>query len=91
MRDVDDELLGDTERKEKGEPCAWDTMPEEILSDTDINDVWKRWKVALPVCSAWFLYLTWMTAEGNRAATYEFPKTRVDICATLCIFPALHI
>ena len=50
MRDVDNELLGDTERKERGDVCEWDGMPEEILSDLNIDDIWKRWRVALPVC-----------------------------------------
>ena len=49
MRDVDDELLGDTEKREAGENWAWEGMPEELLSDTNIDDIWRRWRSALPV------------------------------------------
>lgn len=50
MRDVDDELLGDTERREKeGEKWIWSGLPEELLSDINIDDVWRRWRTALPV------------------------------------------
>lgn len=92
MRDVDDELLGDTERKERGETCEWDGMPEEILTDTDIDDVWKRWKAALPVCLAWlrWLFCRWALTE-NRVPIYGYRKMQVDICATLYIIPALNI
>ncbi|KAG0650699.1 Pyroglutamyl aminopeptidase I [Hyphodiscus hymeniophilus] len=48
MKDVDGELLGDEERKERGEKCEWDNMPEEILSGLNIEDIWKKWRVALP-------------------------------------------
>ena len=49
MRDVDDELLGDTEKKEAGEPWAWEGLPEEILSDINIDDIWRRWRAAVSV------------------------------------------
>jgi pyroglutamyl-peptidase len=51
MRDVDDLLLGDTEKKNAGEHWAWEGLPAEILSDTNIDDVWRRWRTALPVNS----------------------------------------
>ena len=50
MRDVDDELLGDEERQKRGETCEWEGMPKELLSDVNIDEIWKRWKLALPVC-----------------------------------------
>jgi pyroglutamyl-peptidase len=49
-RDVDNEFLGDEGRREKeGKDWVWEGMPEEILSDVDVDDVWRRWRVALPV------------------------------------------
>ena len=52
MRDVDNEFLGDDERrKEEGENWIWDGLPEELLTVADIDDVWRRWRIALPVCS----------------------------------------
>jgi len=48
MRDVDDELLEGTEKREAGELWAWEGLPEEILSDTNIDDIWRRWRAALP-------------------------------------------
>lgn len=49
MRDVDNELLEDEERKkEEGDKWIWHGMPEKILTDVDIDDVWRRWRTALP-------------------------------------------
>jgi pyroglutamyl-peptidase len=49
MKDVDGKLLGDAEwRKRDGESWIWHGMPEEILSDTDVDDIWQRWRAALP-------------------------------------------
>ena len=51
MKDVDNELLGDAERRRvEGEKWIWHGMPEELLSVVDVDDVWKRWRAALPVC-----------------------------------------
>lgn len=51
MKDVDDELLGDGARRAKEqENWIWHGLPHELLSDCDIDDVWKRWRLALPVC-----------------------------------------
>ena len=50
MKDVDNELLGDAERRRvEGEKWIWHGMPEELLSVVDVDDVWKRWRAALPV------------------------------------------
>jgi pyrrolidone-carboxylate peptidase len=52
MRDVDNEFLRDDERrKEEGENWVWDGLPGELLTVADIDDVWRRWRIALPVCS----------------------------------------
>lgn len=49
MKDVDRELLGDAERRKfEGDDWIWHGMPEELLSSLDIDDVWKRWRAALP-------------------------------------------
>lgn len=49
MRDVDGELLGDTDRQKlEGSDWIWAGLPEEIVSDVDVDDVWQRWRVALP-------------------------------------------
>jgi len=49
MKDVDGELLGDTERrKEEGENWIWHGLPDELLSDTNVDDIWRRWRTALP-------------------------------------------
>lgn len=50
MADVDGELLGDEERKAReGEAWVWDGMPAELESSVDVGDVWKRWRVGMPV------------------------------------------
>lgn len=50
MKDVDNELLGDAERRRvEGEKWIWHGMPDELLSVVDVDDVWKRWRAALPV------------------------------------------
>ncbi|CZT05339.1 uncharacterized protein RAG0_11483 [Rhynchosporium agropyri] len=49
MKDVDGELLEDEERRKiEGKDWIWDGMPEELLSSVDVDDVWKRWRAALP-------------------------------------------
>ncbi|EKD20593.1 pyroglutamyl peptidase type [Drepanopeziza brunnea f. sp. 'multigermtubi' MB_m1] len=49
IKDVDHELLGDEERrKREGDGWVWNGMPEELLSSIDVDDVWKRWRAALP-------------------------------------------
>lgn len=55
MRDVDNEFLGDVERREKEQDkWIWDGLPEELLTSENIDDVWRRWKAALPVCIAFY-------------------------------------
>ncbi|KAL3419070.1 pyroglutamyl peptidase [Phlyctema vagabunda] len=49
MRDVDDKFLNDGERRKlEGDDWIWAGMPEEILTDVDVDDVWRRWRTALP-------------------------------------------
>lgn len=51
MQDVDGRLLKDDERREKeGDGWVWAGMPKEILSDMNVDDIWRRWRTALPVC-----------------------------------------
>jgi pyroglutamyl-peptidase len=50
FRDVDDNLLGDEERREReGGKWIWDGVPEELLTDLDIEDIYKRWLARSPV------------------------------------------
>jgi hypothetical protein len=91
MRDVDDELLGDTEKKEAGENWAWEGMPEEILSDTNIDDIWRRWRTALPVILSWFSLYSCLRLTRDRVPIYESLKMLADICATLYITRAFRI
>lgn len=50
MKDVDHQLLEDDERrKREGEDWVWSGMPEELLSSVDVDDVWKRWRAAMPM------------------------------------------
>jgi hypothetical protein len=49
MRDVDGELLKDAERRKlEGPDWIWDGLSKEILSSVDVDDVWRRWRRALP-------------------------------------------
>ncbi|KAH8591326.1 hypothetical protein B0O99DRAFT_471646, partial [Bisporella sp. PMI_857] len=49
MKDVDNEYLGDTERRVvEGKDWIWDGLPSELPSDLDVDDVWRRWRLALP-------------------------------------------
>jgi pyroglutamyl-peptidase len=51
MKDVDNEFLGDAERrKEEGDKWIWNGLPDELMTDTNIDDVCARWRAALPVC-----------------------------------------
>jgi pyroglutamyl-peptidase len=53
MEDVDGLVLGD-ERGRYGdgeeEKWVWAGCPEELETSVDIDDVWRRWRGALPVC-----------------------------------------
>lgn len=44
MRDVDGELLNQTEEGK----TEWEGLPNELLTDVNIEDVWQRWRTALP-------------------------------------------
>jgi pyroglutamyl-peptidase len=49
MADVNFEFLGDTERqKTEGSNWIWAGLPEEIMTDMNINDIWVRWRAELP-------------------------------------------
>ncbi|KXX81873.1 Pyroglutamyl-peptidase 1 [Madurella mycetomatis] len=45
MKDVDGELLRDDERRAReGKDWVWEGMPEELVTDFDLEDVLARWK-----------------------------------------------
>ena len=44
MRDVDGELLSDTEEGKQ----EWDGLPKELHTDVNVDDVWQRWRAAIP-------------------------------------------
>ncbi|KAH8771478.1 hypothetical protein BGZ57DRAFT_896202 [Hyaloscypha finlandica] len=49
MEDVDNELLGDHARKNiEGEEWIWHGLPEKLLTAVDVDDVWRRWRIAMP-------------------------------------------
>jgi len=49
MADVDHEFLGDNERRKiQGKDWIWDGLPEEIMTDMNIDDVSIRWRAAVP-------------------------------------------
>ncbi|KAF4628397.1 hypothetical protein G7Y89_g9758 [Cudoniella acicularis] len=48
-RDVDGELLGDEERRaQEGDKWIWSGLPDELLTSVALDDVWRRWRTALP-------------------------------------------
>lgn len=50
MRDVDNDYLGDVERhKEEQDKWIWHGLPAELMSAVKVDDVWTRWRRALPV------------------------------------------
>ncbi|KXJ91966.1 hypothetical protein Micbo1qcDRAFT_162031 [Microdochium bolleyi] len=49
LRDVDGNLLGDEERHEtQGDRWVWHGVPHELLTDLDIEGVYKRWVARCP-------------------------------------------
>lgn len=44
MRDVDGKLLSSTPEGKH----EWDGLPKEILTDVNLEDVWRRWRAAVP-------------------------------------------
>lgn len=81
MKDVDDKLLDDNARREhEKENWIWDGVPAELLTSCDIDDVWKRWRVAMPVCVTPHV-AAYRELSGNRKPMSEFPKMQADICA----------
>lgn len=50
FRDVDGNLLGDEERRAReGDGWVWAGAPEELLTDLDVDDIYKRWVARCPV------------------------------------------
>lgn len=96
MKDVDNELLEDDERRAReGENWIWDGLPEELLSDNNIDDVWRMWSTALPVCpsqiSTMLVCFRYGMLTEARAPIYGYLKMLGDICAILYITQVLHI
>jgi pyroglutamyl-peptidase len=64
MGDVDGVVLGDERRQRVdreegngGEKWVWEGCPEELETCVDLDDVWRRWRVALPVSFVVLLHL----------------------------------
>ncbi|KAI2609756.1 peptidase [Hypoxylon fragiforme] len=48
-KDVDGQLLGDEQRREQeGDQWIWHDVPEELLTDLDIENIYKRWVERTP-------------------------------------------
>lgn len=57
MADVDGLVLGDEKsRNEDGEEWVWEGCPEVLETGVDVDDVWRRWRSALPVSFESFTY-----------------------------------
>lgn len=95
-KDVDGKLLGEDEGDGHG---TWkrEGLPEEIETDVDLDDVWRRWKQALPVsfpghmtaveCGRFHML---MIMTLNSTWTSDLRKMRDDIFATLSIIQVLR-
>ena len=91
MKDVDDELLGDEEKREEGKHWAWEGMPEEILSDTNIDEIWRRWRTALPVfLSPTSTVVLFWRLTRDRVPIFGCLKMLAGTCATLYITRAFR-
>lgn len=50
LRDVDGNMLGDEERQRvEGDRWVWHGVPQELLTDLDIEGVYRRWVARSPV------------------------------------------
>lgn len=57
MPDETGSCLEDSERhKVEGDKWIWHGLPDELLTSANVEDVWKSWRVALPVGSLPLLY-----------------------------------
>lgn len=56
MGDVDGIVLGDEAEssKAKGEKWCWEDCPKELLSSVDVDDTFRRWRVARLVSRIWY-------------------------------------
>jgi pyroglutamyl-peptidase len=54
MEDVDGVVLGDERGRYKDgeEKWVWEGCPAELETGVDLDDVWRRWRGALPVSCA---------------------------------------
>lgn len=43
------EKLGVQDLEVEKEKWIWEGLPKEIETDIDVDEVWKRWRIALPV------------------------------------------
>lgn len=50
LKDVDGNLLGDEERREReGEDWVWHDVPSELTTELDIEEIYKNWVERSPV------------------------------------------
>jgi pyroglutamyl-peptidase len=81
MTDVDNELLNDGARRAREkEDWVWHGLPEELLSSCDIDDIWKRWRLAMPVCLP---RISWTLKDlmSSRIQMFGCPKMLDATCA----------
>jgi hypothetical protein len=80
MEDVDNELLRDHARRRlEGDKWIWNGLPEELLSAADVDDIWRRWRIAMPV--SLFGCLDEPILILCRLQTSEFLRMRADTSA----------
>lgn len=81
MKDVDQKFLNDGERrKQQGDNWVWAGLPEELLSSVAIDDVWRRWRCALPVSTS--EYSQKFVANISRILISEYLRMLADTSAT---------
>lgn len=66
LRDVDGNLLGDEERhRAEGDRWIWHGVPHELLTDLDIEGVYRRWVARSPVSLLVLLLLMAFDRRGS--------------------------
>lgn len=86
LRDVDGKLLGDDERHaEQGEDWIWHGVPHELLTDLDVDAVYKRWAERSPVSISCFPLDGGISlGSGQRALWFPYCPVGSCFCCYFC-------
>lgn len=77
-KDVDGKLLADEDEGRLGEDWIWHGLPDELLSDLDVEDILMRWQSHSPV--SWSVQRRWIRKIMRYANACYVTQLDLDLC-----------